>query len=222
MGIDTPARPYAFDRIFAQSTIDSTRNSQDLALQLYAMKDEMEQQRQNFEQELVRARADGFAAGLAQARADAATALIASQVALTREIAQLERCFTETEARIAGVAAGVALAAAEVLAAQAISDAPGAGIDAAIGRVLAQTEFREALRLHLHPSTAEAVRALLARRESTEQRPLMITVHEDPALAAGDAHILWDHGGLSLEASARHDAVRAALGLSAADAHHHS
>ena len=214
MGIDNPARPYAFDRVFAQSTIDATRTPQDLALQLYAMKDEMERQRQNAEQELGNARADGFAAGLAQARADAALALTAAQSALTEAIARLEDRFVDTETRIAGIAGGLVLTAAEMLAAHAIGERPGTAIDAAIGRVLVQTDFREALRLHLHPSSAGAVRLLLAERVSAAQRPLTITVHEDPTLAVGDAHILWDHGGLSLDAAARRAAVTAALGLS--------
>lgn len=215
MGVDSPARPYAFDRIFAQSTIDATRTPHDLALQLHAIKAEMDQQRSDAAAELVRARADGFAAGVAQARAETAAALLSSQLALTRGIAELEAGFVATETRIAAVATEVAMAAAELLAAQAIADTPGVAIDAAVARVLAQTGFRETLHVHLHPAAAETVGMLLAARESAEQRPLTITVHEDPALAVGDAHILWDQGGLSLNAAARKAALRAALGISA-------
>lgn len=218
MGIDSPARPYAFDRIFAQSAIDATRNPHDLALQLHAMKAEMDQQRCDADAELIRARADGFASGLAQARGDAAAALLSSQSALVRGIAELEASFVATEARIAGVAAEVVMVAAELLAAQAIADTPGMAIDAAVARVLAQTGFRETLHLHIHPAGAETVRALLAARESAEQRPLTITVHENPTLAVNDAHILWDQGGLSLDAAARKAALRAALGIGVPEA----
>jgi flagellar assembly protein FliH len=68
--------------------------------------------------------------------------------------------------------------------------------------------------MRVHPSLAEAVGTLIASRQSAEQRPLTITIHADPAVAVGDALILWDQGGLALDADARRAAVRDALAMS--------
>jgi flagellar assembly protein FliH len=185
---------------------------------LLALQAELATQRRDSELALTQARADGFAAGLAQARIETAAVLVQTETALVAAIAGLETEFCATEARIAAVAADVSLAAAQLLAARAIDADPTLAIDAALARVLAQTGFREMLHLHVHPSLADALRALVAGRQSAEQRPLTITIHADAAVPVGDARILWDQGGLSLDAAARRAAVRDALGIAPAQA----
>lgn len=216
MGHENPTRAYAFERIFALSDSDASRSPQDIGLHLLALQAELAELRRDAEPALALARADGFAAGLAQARTETATALVQTETVLAAAIAGLETEFCLTEARIAAVAADVCLSAAELLAARAIEADPTLAIDAALGRVLSQTGFRERLHLRVHPSLAEAVETLIARRQSAEQRPLTITIHADPAVAVGDAQILWDQGGLSLDADARRVAVRDSLGLAPA------
>jgi flagellar assembly protein FliH len=213
MGQENPARPYAFDRIFALSALDAARNPEDQALQLLSLQSELSRLREDSATELARARADGFAAGLAQARSDTEAALVVAQNALAVELARLDAVFTQTEARMAHCAAEVALAAAEVLAARAIDANPAMPVDAAIARVLRQTGFRESLHVHVHPSLAPTLHDFIAARQSTERRALQITIHDDAGLVPGDAHILWDQGGLSLDAAARAIEVREALGL---------
>ena len=215
MGHENPARPYEFERVFALSAADATRNPQDLALHLMSLEAELEEYRRDTEPALQQARADGFAAGLAQARTETAAALLTAESRLASAIAALEAGFCATETRMAATAAAVCLAAAEMLAARAIAEVPTAAIDAAIARVLAQTGFRERLHVRVHPTLAVSVRALVDGRQSTEQRPLQIAVHEDDSVAVGDVHILWDEGGLSLDAAARNAAVRDALGIAA-------
>ena len=202
MGHEHPTRAYAFERIFSLSDSDASRSPQDIGLHLLAL-----------QAELATLRSDGFAAGLAQARTETAEALVQTETTLIAAIAGLETEFCTTEARIAAVAANVSLAAAQLLAARAIAVDPTLAIDAALARVLAQTGFREMLHLRVHPLLADAVRALVAGRQSAEQRPLTITIHEDPAVPVGDARIMWDQGGLSLDAAARCAAVRDALGI---------
>jgi flagellar assembly protein FliH len=213
MGHESPVRPYAFERIFALSAVDAERNPQDQALQLLALQAELDRLHIDHASELVRAREDGFAAGLAQARTDTAAALVAAETALVAGIDQLECSFTETEARMARLAADVARAAADLLAARAIGDDPNLAIDAAIARVLSQTNFRETLHVHVHPSIVAPLRDLVGARQTAEQRPLDITIHDDVTIPVGDAHIVWDQGGLSLDAEARTVAVREALGI---------
>jgi flagellar assembly protein FliH len=215
MGVEQPVRPYAFERIFALSAADPCSNPQDQALQLLALQAELARQQEESSAALAQARADGFAAGLAQARSDTASALLMAEEALVAGIAKLEAGFLKTETRIAGAAAEVAMTAAEQLAARAIAADPCLAIDQALGRVLTQIGFRETLHIHVHPSLADALQAVIEHRGSLAQRPLSIIVHPEADLPPGDAHILWDEGGLSLDAAARNAAVREALGLAA-------
>jgi flagellar assembly protein FliH len=216
MGQENPARPYAFERIFALSAADASRHPEDLALQVLSLQADLQHLREESTAELARARADGFAAGMAQARTDNTAALEATATVLADEIARLDSNFAETEGRMARLAAEVTLAAADLLAARAIQDSPGVAVDAAIARVLSQTGFREALHVHVHPSLTAPLSDLIADRQAVEQRTLAITIHDDPLVKPGDAHILWDQGGLSLDAAARATAVREALGIAEA------
>lgn len=217
MGIDSPVRPYGFDRIFALSATDAEGSSQDHALKILALQAELDRCRDDAAAEQARTRADGFAAGLAHARADTAAGLAMAEQALVTGLARLESSFCETEARIAAVAAEVALAAADQLAARAIAADPGLALDAALGRVLSQIGFRETLHIHVHPSLTAPLQAVIENRSTLAQRPLSVILHAEPDLPPGDAHILWDEGGLSLDAAARRKAVCEALGLAAQD-----
>lgn len=213
MGIDSPVRPYAFERIFALSADDAERSPQDNALQILALKAELARHQNEAAAALAQARAEGFAAGLSHARGETAAALLMAEQSLVAGLAKLEAGFIATETRVAAAATEVAIAAGEMLAARVIVAEPCFAIDAAIGRVLTQIGFREALHVHVHPSLAEALQILIDNRGSLAQRPLSISLHAEPALPPGDAHILWDEGGLALDAAARHAAVREALGL---------
>lgn len=213
MGIETPIRPYAFERIFALSSTDAERSPQDQALRIVALQAEIAHHLETAGPALAKAHADGFAAGLALARGDTATAMLRAEAALVEGITRLETNFVATETRIAAAAAEVAMSAAEMLAARAIAADPCQAIDAAIGRVLGQIGFRETLHVHAHPGLVEPLQALFESRGSLAQRPLSIVLHADPAIPIGDAHILWDAGGLHLDAAARTAAVRDALGL---------
>jgi flagellar assembly protein FliH len=105
------------------------------------------------------------------------------------------------------------MAAADLLAARAIADDPALAVDAAVARVLSQAGFRTALHVHVHPQLVAPLRDLVAAREAAEQRQLAITIHDDASLVLGDARVLWDEGGLSLDAAARRRAVSEALGI---------
>ena len=199
--------------MFARPSAEIPVDAKDLHLQISALQTDLAQAVDEQAEAVATARADGFAAGLAQARAEIAQALLTTETAIAKEVAGLNDRFLETERRMAIVATEVALAAGSVLAATALDADPTGAIDQAIGRVLAQTGYREALRVHVAPSLLPAVEALIASRASLEQRSFDATVHADPLLRPGDVNILWDRGGLALDADARMLAVRAALGL---------
>lgn len=213
MSCEHPVRPYAFERVFSLSAANAAMNPRDQTLKIMDLQAELARLRAETDAELVRARADGFACGLAQARADVAAALLTAETTLADGLDRLEACFAETEGRMARLASEVAFAAADLLSARATADDPALAVDAAVARVLAQTGFREKLHVHVNGALVPALRDLVAAREAVEQRQLAITIHDDASLVPGDAHILWDQGGLSLDIAARRRAVAEALGL---------
>jgi flagellar assembly protein FliH len=208
---DVRARPYAFDRVFARTLADTQTHPQDLDLTVAALQAELLQAAEDQATIVGQARADGFAAGLAQARTECTQALLTTEAAIVAGLAQLAAQFAETEARMAAVASDVALAAGQVLAATCFTADPTGAIDKAIGRVLTQTGYREALHIHVAPPQFASVEALVAARAASEQRRLDATVHADATVPPGDVRIVWDRGGLSLDAEARLAAVQSAL-----------
>lgn len=207
------ARPFAFDRVFALPTADA--GPRDASPETIALRVELERLKLELETAVAVARADGFEAGLAQARGETAAALLTATDALHVSIEAVEGEYAAIEARLSRVAADVAMAAAEGLAAHALAADPARAIDEAIGRVLRQVARGQELQVHVHPALLVQMEALIALRQSRDRRRLSLTLLADPALAVGDALIAWDQGGLALDAAARRAAILAELGLSA-------
>lgn len=204
-------KPFAFDRIFAMPAPDSNLKVEDLQLQVASLEAEAALMRADHEALLARARADGFQAGLTQARAEQGAALLAAVDALQSSIELTDGRVEEITTRISEDAAGVALAAAEMLAARAIEQAPCLAIDEAIGRVLRQVARGQELLVRVHPSLVDEVERMIGVRQSGDRRRLSIQVIGDDRLPIADAHIEWDQGGLTLDAATRAAAVRAEL-----------
>jgi len=202
-------KPFAFDRIFttAQPVV------RDTAGELATLNAELDLLKLRFDSEIAIARADGFEAGLAQAREEIGAALLAATDALHASIETVESAFEGIEERLSGVAAEVAMAAAEGLAGHALALDPTVAIDAAIGRVLTQVARGQELRVRVHPDLAERMEAVIAERQSRDRRRLSLTVLPDPAQAIGDALITWEQGGLALDQAARRAAILAELGI---------
>lgn len=201
--------PFAFDRIFTAAQ----PASRDTAAELAALNAELDLFKLRFDGDIAIARAEGFEAGLAQAREEIATALLAATDALHASIEAVESEFAAIEQRLSGVAADVAMAAAEGLAGHAIAADPTRAIDEAIGRVLTQVARGQELRVRVHPDLVERMETVIAERQSRDRRRLSLIVVPDAAQAVGDALITWDQGGLALDASARREAILAELGL---------
>jgi flagellar assembly protein FliH len=212
------ARPFAFDRIFAAPPPDGRRSgaadggAQDrdagsLAIELELLRAERAQLEEAHRAELVRARADGFEAGLVHARADRETALLAAIDALHVGVEALTDSLDETRAQLLHDAAALARSAATHLAAHTLALDPAAPIDAAIGRALAQVSRGTELVVRVHPDLLPAIADRIATRQTADRRRLNLHVEADPALLLGDARITWDEGGASLDRTARETAV---------------
>lgn len=205
-------RPFAFDRVFSMpAATDPIARPEDLQLQIASLEAEVERMRGEQEGALALARAEAFEAGLAQARGERDTALLSAVDALHASIEAIDGQVDEIAGRMSADAAEVALAAADLIAGRALAAAPALAIDDAIGRVLKQVVRGQELLVRVHPELASEVERLIAVRQTGDRRRLNLHVASDETLAIGDAHIEWDQGGLTLDAAARSEAVRAEL-----------
>ncbi len=207
MGFQNVER-FAFDRIFsAPASADTTIPSGDMLLEISALRAELALLRSDVDAQVALARAEGFDAGLAQARAERDVALLSAVDALHAGIESLDERFDEVSTRVAGEAAEIALAAADMIAGRAVDLAPAEAIDAAIGRALGQVARGTELEIRVHPDLIEAIEARIAERQANDRRKLNLTVVGDVTIAIGDALIGWEKGGLALDATARRKAV---------------
>ena len=203
--------PFAFDRVFSIAQADAANTTEDSVYELMALRAELVALRADGAAQVAVARAEGFDAGLAQARGERDAALLSAVDALQAGVETIESEFAGAVARVTGEAGEVALAAAELLAARAIETAPAAAINAAIGRALAQVLRGTELQVRVHPDIAAEIEACVTARQENDRRNLNLTVIADEALAPGDARIGWESGSLTLDASARRTAIEAEL-----------
>jgi flagellar assembly protein FliH len=207
MGFQNVER-FAFDRIFSTPASESaTIPSGDVLLEISALRAELALLRSDVDAQVNLARAEGFEAGLAQARAEREVALLSAVDALHAGIESLDERFDDVSKRVTGEAAEIALAAADMIAGRAIETAPAETIDAAIGRALSQVARGTELEIRVNPDLIEAIEARIADRQSKDRRKLNLTVIGDVTVALGDALIGWEQGGLALDAGARRQAV---------------
>jgi len=199
---------FAFDRIFATPGSEGAPvASGDTLLEITALRAELALLKSDVDAQIAIARAEGFEAGIAQARAERDVALLSAVDALHAGIEALDERFEEVSTRVTGEAAEIALAAADMIAGRAIDIAPAEAIDAAIGRALSQVARGTELEIRVNPDLIETIEARVADRQSKDRRKLNLTVVGDVTVAVGDARIGWEKGGLSLDAGARRQAV---------------
>lgn len=205
-------RPFGFDKIFdIAGAAPPGGNVDDLRLRLAALTAELTLAQHDGEAMLQRGRAEGFAAGLVQAREEQAAALLTAADAIHAAVESVEARLDDIADRTVREAAEIAHAAAGLLAGRALAETPVAAIDEAVGRVLRQVARGQEIQVLVNPGLVTAIEALIAARQSGDRRRLALTAVGDAAIAWGDAHIHWDQGGVILDAAARADAVRAAL-----------
>ncbi len=202
---------FAFDRVFNLHSDSGEPIPADMSLELGALRTEIAALKAEHGAQIALARAQGFEAGLAQARGEREAALLSAVDALQAGLETIDERFDEVSQRVTGEAAEIALAAADMIAGRALETGPADAIDAAIGRVLGQVARGTELEVRVHPEIAEAIEARIVERQARDRRRLNLAVVPDATVAIGDAMIGWDQGGLAVDASARRDAVRAEL-----------
>lgn len=212
MGAAFHIEPFPFDRVFSATPMRRAGDAQALAGEIERLEGELERLKREHEAALLAVRVEAYQEGLIQARADRESALLSAADALQASIEALDTRFGDVEEQLARESAEIALAAADYLAARALEIDPSIGIDAAIGRALAQVRRGTPIQVAVHPDLLPDMEALVAQRQANDRRRLFLTVIADPALPMGDARLRWDQGGALLDASARRDAVRQELG----------
>jgi flagellar assembly protein FliH len=200
-------KPFAFDRVFAVTPPGATKDADALRLEVEHLELELLRVKRDMEAQVALARAEAFQAAVEQVRAEREQALLAATDALQAQLETLDARFHELELQVARHGGEVALAAADHLAARALELAPGAAIDAAIGRALRQVRRGQPITVRVHPDFLDDIEALVADRQTRDRRRLGLTVVADAALAPGDARLEWENGGLALDADARREAV---------------
>lgn len=198
---------FGFDRIFSVPPGKSGPIGPDATLEVATLRAELALLRSEQESALALARAQGYEAGLAQARSEREVALLSAVDALQAGIEGIDAQFGKVSERVTGEATEVALAAAELIAGRALDVAPGVAIDEAIGRVLGQVARGTELQVRVNPTLLEDIETRIADRQSRDRRKLNLIVVPDESIAVGDARIGWEEGGLALDAEARRQAV---------------
>ena len=207
-------RPYGFDRIFSSpqtGTPVAERKAAPASADAVSLHREMDLMREAHAAELARARADGFQAGLTQARTEREEALLSAMDALHAGFEasdEEQQLYRDTLIRDA---AELALSAAETLAGHALERQPIQAIDDAIGRVLGQILRGQEIHIEVHPDLADEVEQRVAERQNRDRRKLRLTVSANESVPRGDARFHWERGGMSLDSDARREAIRAEM-----------
>ncbi len=205
--------PFGFDRVFrfASAEAEEKEGGEAVHEQLAALEARIERMREEHSAELARARADGFDAGLEQARHERDAALLAAADALHAGLDDIAHRFEDVADQVTREAGSVALLAAEMLAGHAVALEPARAIDEALARALDQVARGTRITVRVHPTMREDIERIVAVRQATERRSQAILVIEDANVAPADARIGWAEGGLGVDAAARRKAVLAEL-----------
>ena len=207
-------KPFAFERIFAQAAPKGgggKADAQTLQAEVETLRSQIERLELERDMALATARTAGFDAGLAEARAERETAMLAAIDALQAGVEQIGEDLDQAVTKVTAEAAQLALAAADLIAGRALLTAPIETIDAALGRVLEQVGRNPKLQIRVHTSLVEEMERVVAERQAGERRRMFINVFGDETVAIGDTLISWQEGGLRLDAEARREAVREEL-----------
>lgn len=153
-----------------------------------------------------RARAEGHAAGLAEGRRAAAESIAADTARaaerLVAEIATLAQAATDTHRRLHDEAVGLALAAAERLAATLIAAAPRAGIEQMLRDSLSDLRDVPHVVVRVGADAADDLRGRISGLAAETGFQGRIVVLADPEIGPGDGRIDWADGGVVRDSEA--------------------
>lgn len=210
------AKPFRFATEFAVAPPGGYGDAHASALEVAALRAEIEALRSDHAVAFSKARSEGYMEALAEMRSEREQAVLAALDALHAEWEAFTEARDAMMEQLREEAGALSLSIGEALAARALSQAPGEAIDQAIGRVLAEIARGQEVTVSVHPDLAEDIETRITTRQAGDRRRLNLVVLADDALAPGDAHLRWEGGGLRLDAAGRRRAVAeelAAMGI---------
>lgn len=201
-------QPYQFDRIFQTAKpAQEPLAAQDLSDEILRLGAEIASLKADRDDVAARARAEGFEAGLATARAERDAALLAATDMLQTSIEGIQKQMDVICAAVKRDATDVAIVAADVMAGFAVDREPVRALGEALDRALDQVGGDRRLVIRVHPDFAQNIRNLVTAREQAEHQALQIAVIPSPEMLLNDGAIEWAEGGLIVDATARRDMV---------------
>lgn len=202
------AQPYQFDRFFeASKPLHDTLVTRNLSDEVLRLSAEIACLKADRDEAAAVARAEGYEAALATARAERDAALLSATDMLQASIERINEQLETIAAAMKRDATEVAIIAADVLAGFAIDREPIRALGEALDRALDQIGGDRRLVVRVHPDFAQNIRDLVAAREQSEQRELQIVIIPTPELPLNDGAIEWAEGGLIVDAAARRSTV---------------
>lgn len=202
-------RPFHFGPRFDTASVDLSRDA--LLEQIAALEARLAERQAAHEDTLAATREAAYQRGRDDARAETATALQAAVEVLHAQLDTIGQRLDERVSALAQDAADLALAGADLLSGHVAIRWPTAAVEAALGRVLRDTERATELAIRVHPSLAPALDVWLAERPAALTRRRSIEIVPDEDLAPGDGVVDWGSGGLAVDATARRAALLAEL-----------
>ncbi len=157
------------------------------------------------------ARADGFEAGLVQARNERDARVADTLGHMVRTLQQGFAATDTAHADIMRAAADMALAAAEVLAGRAIAADPLAPLRAALPELFAAHGDAPVITVRVAPALVDDCRSLTEDMADAAAFSGRLRLEADAALAPGDAVVEWRKGGWRAVAAERRAAITAAV-----------
>ncbi len=157
------------------------------------------------------ARADGFEAGLAQARHERENRVADTLAQMARALNQGFASADNAQAELMRAAADMALATAEVLAGRAIAAAPLAPLSAALPELFAQHSDAPVMTIRVAPAMVDDCRMLAEDMADAAAFAGRLRIESDATLAPGDAIVAWRKGGWRAVAAERRAAIESAI-----------
>lgn len=155
------------------------------------------------------ARAEGFEAGLAQARGERDAAIRTALTAIVGDIGQGVAKVDALRAELAGQAVELALALAEAIAGHSLAQAGLSDIETIVAQVLAEQIEAPRLVIRIGAGLLDDVRQRVEAEASAMHFEGRLIFQPEPAFGPGDCVIEWADGGVRHVAAERRAAIEA-------------
>ncbi len=202
---------FEFGRVFGTSSAAAAigESPASLRLHLAELQEEIDRLKRDQAAALAVSRAEGFRAGLDQARSEREMATLSAIDAVQETLERLDAGLSEAVGAMCREASGLAMAAADVIAGTALERRPAEAVAKAIGGMLSRLGDTDRIHVRVHPTLVDELRDYIVGDRGEQETRLVFV--PDPSIPPGDAAADYPGGGLVLDAAARRAALAAEL-----------